>query len=76
MNPESLTPATISVQVNGRPEELPPGTTVAQLLERYDLAGRPLAVEINGQVIPRESHAKRVIAAGDRIEIVTLVGGG
>jgi sulfur carrier protein len=66
----------ISVFINGRPEELPSGITVATLLERLDLAGKPLAVEINGEVIPREEHPQRVVAPGDRIEIVTLVGGG
>ncbi len=66
----------ISVQVNGRSEELPAGMTVEELLQRLDLAGRPLAVEINGEVIPREVHGQRVIMSGDRIEIVTLVGGG
>jgi sulfur carrier protein len=66
----------ISVYINGRLEQLPPEITVAILLERLDLAGKPLAVEINGEVVPREEHPQRVVAPGDRIEIVTLVGGG
>ncbi|MCS7238789.1 MAG: sulfur carrier protein ThiS [Thermoguttaceae bacterium] len=66
----------ILVHINGQAQEVPAGLTVAALLERYDLARRPLAVEINGDVVPREKHAQRELQPGDRIEIVTLVGGG
>lgn len=66
----------ILVEVNGRVEQIPAGLTIAALLERYDLARRPLAVEVNGEVVPRERHHERQLQPGDRIEIVTLVGGG
>jgi len=52
------------------------GTTVAELLEQLGLAGKLVAVEVNLQVVPREQHAACKLAPGDRLEIVTLVGGG
>jgi sulfur carrier protein len=71
-----MTQTLISVKINGQTEQLPAGMTVATLLDRLGLTGKPLAVEINGEVVPRTEHAHRVIASGDHIEIVTLVGGG
>lgn len=66
----------MTVVVNGREMEVPEGTTVADLLERLGLAGRPAAVERNRQVVTRERRSCEVLADGDRIEVVTLVGGG
>jgi len=64
------------VQVNGDDRELAEGTTVAQLLEQLELDARYLAVERNLQLVPRAEHAEAILAAGDRLEVVTLVGGG
>lgn len=66
----------IDVTVNDQVEEIPPGTTVAQLLERLRLQPRQVAVERNLNLVPRAQHAVCVLEAGDRLEIVTLVGGG
>ena len=65
-----------SIWVNGEPRELPPDASVRTLLEELGLFGRPLAVEVNGEVAPRGEHARRALSPGDRVEIVTLVGGG
>ncbi len=64
------------VQVNGKDRELVEGTTVAQLLEQLELDPRTLAVERNLQLVPRAEHAEAILAEGDRLEVVTLVGGG
>jgi sulfur carrier protein len=64
------------IEVNGSTHELPPGQTVAALIERIGLAGQPCAVEINRAVVPKRDHAGAELHEGDRIEIVTLVGGG
>lgn len=64
------------VLLNGREAEMPEGTTVADLLERIGLAGRPVAVERNREVVTKDQRPRTVLAEGDRIEIVTLVGGG
>ncbi len=66
----------MQVHVNGEPQQVPDGTTVAELLERLGLADKPVAVEVNLQVVPRQEHKAHRLAEGDRLEIVTLVGGG
>lgn len=66
----------MQVHVNGNDRELVEGTTVAQLLEQLELDPRYLAVECNLQLVPRAEHADAVLAEGDRLEVVTLVGGG
>lgn len=66
----------IAILVNGKPLDLPEGTTAAGVVEQLGLAGRPLAVEVNAEVVPRAALAEQTLAEGDRVEIVTLVGGG
>ncbi len=66
----------MTVHVNGHETEMPDGATVADLLERLGLAGRPVAVERNREVVPKDRRARVTLAEGDRIEVVTLVGGG
>src|SRR5215831_14005491 len=65
-----------TVTVNGAPHNLPNPVTVAELLRRLGFDRRPVAVEVNEQVVPRVRYAEERVAAGDRIEIATLVGGG
>lgn len=62
--------------VNGEPAEVASGTTVAGLLATMDTAGRRVAVERNGEIVPRSEHATTRLADGDRLEIVIAVGGG
>jgi sulfur carrier protein len=66
----------MEIFVNGAARELEPGATVAALLETLGLDPRQLAVERNLELVPRAEHARTVLAPGDRIEVVTLVGGG
>jgi sulfur carrier protein len=66
----------VNIVVNGEPRSVASGTTLAQLLETLRLDPRSLAVELNLDVIPRGRHAQCVLQDGDRLEIVTLVGGG
>ena len=67
----------IRISVNGREEECPAGTTVAELVARLEpTRARACAVEVNLALVPRSRHAERRLAEGDRVEIVTLVGGG
>jgi len=68
--------APLSVHVNGEPRGVAAGTTVAALLAELGLAGRPVAVERNEEIVPRSAHGETALAEGDRIEIVTMVGGG
>ena len=64
------------VAVNGEERELPVGTTVHALLEALSLETVRVAVERNGELCPRPEHATTELAEGDRVEVVTLVGGG
>ena len=66
----------MQVQVNGAPREVPTGTRVADLLRALGLAPERVAVERNGRLVPRAEHARVVLAEGDQLEVVTLVGGG
>jgi thiamine biosynthesis protein ThiS len=66
----------LQIVVNGDPREVAAGTSVAQLLELLQLPRRFLAVERNLEIVPREQHAECFLNEGDRLEIVTLVGGG
>ena len=68
--------AAITVTVNGQARQVPAGTTVIGLIELLGLAGRPVAVERNREVVPRAQHAGAVLASGDALELVTFVGGG
>ncbi len=67
---------TIRVTVNGEPQEIDDGATVADLVSSMDLAPVRVAVEINEELVPRRTFQDAFIHAGDRIEIVTFVGGG
>jgi sulfur carrier protein len=64
------------ILLNGEPYELPDGQSVADLLQRLDLSGRRLAVELNLDIVPRSQHATTLLAEGDRIEVVHAIGGG
>jgi sulfur carrier protein len=66
----------VQITVNGQSREVAPGTSVAALVDELGLTGRPVAVEVNLELIPRARHADHQLAEGDRLEIVTLVGGG
>jgi sulfur carrier protein len=62
--------------VNGRPIQLESGMTIASLLAKMGLSGKRIAVERNGEIVPKSLHALTALAAGDKLEIVGAVGGG
>lgn len=66
----------MTVNVNDQPREVPDSTTIAELLRLLDLHRHACAVEVNRELVPKPQHPDRTLADGDRIEIVTLVGGG
>jgi sulfur carrier protein len=66
----------MQIELNGEPRQIDQGTTVASLLGELELDPRFLAVEQNRELVPRGEHATALLAEGDRIEVVTLVGGG
>jgi sulfur carrier protein len=66
----------MDIQLNGQPQALPDQSTLAALLQLQGLAERRVAVEVNGEIIPRGQHALHVLQTGDRVEIVHALGGG
>jgi sulfur carrier protein len=66
----------LAIRVNGRARRVASGSSVADLLERLALERRRVAVAINREVVPRSAHANRILAEGDRVEILEAVGGG
>ena len=66
----------IQVTVNGENREMPENSTVAQLVEALELTGKRIAVELNGEIVPKSQHAATLIQPGASLEIVVAVGGG
>lgn len=66
----------IEIVLNGETRGIDPGLTLERLLTKLELPLTRVAVERNRQVVPRARYASEPVEAGDRLEIVTLVGGG
>jgi len=66
----------IQICVNGSTKAYERPLAVAELLQEMELAGRKVAVERNGEIVPRGAHASTLLTDGDRLEIVAAVGGG
>lgn len=64
------------VTVNGKTRDMAPETTLADLVAAFNLQPTHVAVEVNRDLVPRRDYAETRLNEGDRIEIVTLVGGG
>lgn len=64
------------VIVNGEPRDVADDATVADLLQELGVKVQHCAVELNLQLVPRQQHAAQKLQSGDRMEVVTLVGGG
>jgi sulfur carrier protein len=66
----------VTVQVHGRALELRPGATVRELLRALARGEEGVAVAVNLQVVPRTRFAEHELKEGDRVDLVTAVGGG
>lgn len=66
----------MDVTINGEARELPAELTVAALLSQFGLEPNRIVVELNREVVPRDRYGEAVVAAGDEVELVELVGGG
>jgi sulfur carrier protein len=66
----------IELVINGESRSFPAPLALSQLIELLDLSGKRVAVEKNGEIVPRSQHAGVPLASGDRLEIVVAVGGG
>jgi sulfur carrier protein len=66
----------VTIQLNGDPRQVPEGLSLAALIEWLRLPGDRVAVERNLEIVPRSLWNETPIQAGDRLEVVHLVGGG
>lgn len=66
----------MNIQLNGEPKPLDEPCSVAKLLSELSLADKRVAVEINGEIVPRSQQTSRLLRADDRVEVVVAVGGG
>ncbi len=66
----------ISLTINGSPRSFERPMSCAELISALDLAGRRIAMERNGEIVPRSHFADCMLQDGDRLEIVAAVGGG
>lgn len=64
------------IKINGESRPFSEPLTVAGLIEQLGYAGKRIAVERNGEIVPKSQHALTPLAAGDQLEIVVAVGGG
>ncbi|MBI5658646.1 MAG: sulfur carrier protein ThiS [Nitrosomonadales bacterium] len=66
----------ITVSINGATRQFPESVSVGALVEEMGLAGKRIALERNGEIVPRGSFAAQQLEDGDRLEVVIAVGGG
>lgn len=66
----------MEILLNGQPCRTRNGATLDDLLHEQGLAERRVAIEVNGEIVPRGRHAEHVLRAADRVEIVHALGGG
>ena len=66
----------ITVNINGATRQFPDSTGVAALIEEMGLTGKRIALERNGEIVPRSLFASQQLADGDKLEVVVAVGGG
>ena len=66
----------LQLTLNGQAREFPTALTVSELLHSLEMVGKRVAVERNGEIVPRGAHAQTQLASGDVLEIVVAVGGG
>ena len=65
-----------NIIINGETRQITETLTVAALIEQLGYMGKRIAVERNGEIVPKSQHAATLLAAGDQLEIVVAVGGG
>ncbi|SIQ62223.1 sulfur carrier protein ThiS [Solilutibacter tolerans] len=66
----------MDIRLNGETRTLPSTQTLQQLVEAEGLAERRVAIEVNGEIVPRSRHAEHLLRDGDIVEIVHALGGG
>ena len=66
----------IKITINGQPQQFESAMNVAQLIEHLALQGKRIAIEHNGEIVPRSQFSEQHLIEGDQLEVVVAVGGG
>jgi sulfur carrier protein len=66
----------ITLSINGQHHQFSAPLSISALLLELDLSGKRVAVEHNGEIVPRSQHGEVMLAEADQLEIVVAVGGG
>ncbi len=66
----------MTIVLNGQDHDAPEGVTVVALIESIGRGPGQVAVEVNGRIVPHAEFRRRILAGGDRVEVVQFVGGG
>ncbi|MDE2461703.1 MAG: sulfur carrier protein ThiS [Gammaproteobacteria bacterium] len=66
----------MQIQLNGTSTDIPDALSARELLDRLELAGKRVALEVNGEIVPRSCHADHRFRPDDKVEIVHAIGGG
>jgi len=66
----------LNITLNGEPRQFASGLTVAALIEQLGYSGKRIAIERNGEIVPKSQHGLTPLLSGDVLEIVVAVGGG
>ncbi len=66
----------LNITINGEARQFATGQNVASVIDALALTGKRIAVELNGEIVPKSQHADTALMPGDRLEIVVAVGGG
>ena len=66
----------ITVSINGEPRRFPQAISIAAFIEEMGLTGKRIALERNGEIVPRSTFATQQLADGDRLEVVVAFDGG
>ncbi|PSJ18473.1 sulfur carrier protein ThiS [Nitrosomonas supralitoralis] len=66
----------IQLTINGQPQQFESPINVTQLIDHLELHGKRIAIERNGEIIPRSQFSEQTLSHGDQLEVVVAVGGG
>ncbi|MFZ2269359.1 MAG: sulfur carrier protein ThiS [Azonexus sp.] len=66
----------LELKINGESRQFPAPLSVAGLVEELGYTGKRIAIERNGEIVPKSQHAATALVSGDQLEIVVAVGGG
>lgn len=66
----------IQLTINGQPQQFESPINVTQLIDHLELHGKRIAIERNGEIIPRSLFSEQMLSHGDQLEVVVAVGGG